>query len=522
MDNFKITKTILENIKEQNNRINECVDIVNGYTTDEATRVNQELQRQQKEVERQEQYNNNESKFSLINGKIDNIEKHIDGRFTQINLIEGMPNIYNFSTEDYYPMWEELLNDPRMSREVLGKDQSDTYDIYLYKYEPTNYNSTLFVTCAIHGWEHFSTYCMLQVFKILLNDKDLPTQFLNLSNTRILCIPVANPWGMNNNPSGGFVQSRRCNVNGVDLNRNFDYRWEYASVNNTFGLSKGTSPFSEKETQYIRDVFNRYNINHFTDLHAFEYRESEKNDMVIYGNERARANTQQYINWYKSVYDVKIAHTTTETDSTSNNYANQVMGIPSMNLELQRKRFAINGNIDIDCTRWTEHVINYLNFQSQSHFNKPNVEKNGVMIQSERVNRSSSLWEIPTSWTPIPEMSKEIEIKEDGILIISGWFTLKVETPGTAKITYDPVISQKYKPKGVSLRNRQYLTTSSITSMVQNFSVMTYCEGGQGNAAFNLNIIKEGTGTAYIDRQDCFYAFIPCKVGTIILPQHSL
>ena len=34
MNNFKITKTILENINEQNDRINECVDIVNGYTTD--------------------------------------------------------------------------------------------------------------------------------------------------------------------------------------------------------------------------------------------------------------------------------------------------------------------------------------------------------------------------------------------------------------------------------------------------------------------------------------------------------
>ena len=54
MSNFKITKTILENINEQNDRINECVDIVNGYTTDEETRVNQELQRQQNELRREE------------------------------------------------------------------------------------------------------------------------------------------------------------------------------------------------------------------------------------------------------------------------------------------------------------------------------------------------------------------------------------------------------------------------------------------------------------------------------------
>lgn len=74
MDNFKITKTILENINEQNDRINECVDIVNGYTTDEETRVNQELQRQENEKVRQEQYNNNENRFNEINTKITDLD----------------------------------------------------------------------------------------------------------------------------------------------------------------------------------------------------------------------------------------------------------------------------------------------------------------------------------------------------------------------------------------------------------------------------------------------------------------
>ena len=71
MNNFKITKTILENINEQNDRINECVDIVNGYTTDEETRVNQEIQRQENELRREEQYNNNENRFNEINTQLE-------------------------------------------------------------------------------------------------------------------------------------------------------------------------------------------------------------------------------------------------------------------------------------------------------------------------------------------------------------------------------------------------------------------------------------------------------------------
>lgn len=77
MNNFKITKTILENINEQNDRINECVDIVNGYTTDEETRVNQELQRQENELRREEQYNNNENRFTEINTEMDHIAINI-------------------------------------------------------------------------------------------------------------------------------------------------------------------------------------------------------------------------------------------------------------------------------------------------------------------------------------------------------------------------------------------------------------------------------------------------------------
>lgn len=78
MNNFKITKTILENINEQNDRINECVDIVNGYTTDEETRVVQELQRQQNELRREEQYSNIENRFTTINEQVAEVNEQLD------------------------------------------------------------------------------------------------------------------------------------------------------------------------------------------------------------------------------------------------------------------------------------------------------------------------------------------------------------------------------------------------------------------------------------------------------------
>ena len=73
MSNFKISKTILENINEQNDRINKCVDTVNGIANEQE--LNQEMSlneqiRQQNELIRQEQYNNNENKFTKVNDKI--------------------------------------------------------------------------------------------------------------------------------------------------------------------------------------------------------------------------------------------------------------------------------------------------------------------------------------------------------------------------------------------------------------------------------------------------------------------
>ena len=90
MSNFKITKTILENINEQNDRINECIDIVNGYTTDEETRVNQEIQRQENELRREEQYNNNENKFTEINQQLENVNEQLDAKTLQLSFLDKM------------------------------------------------------------------------------------------------------------------------------------------------------------------------------------------------------------------------------------------------------------------------------------------------------------------------------------------------------------------------------------------------------------------------------------------------
>ena len=69
---------------------------------------------------------------------------------------------------------------------------------------------------------------------------------------RLVVLPIQNPWGCSQ------ATKTRQNSNGVDLNRNADYRWSQYS--NAAGPGqynyKGTAPWSESESVVIRDVLN--------------------------------------------------------------------------------------------------------------------------------------------------------------------------------------------------------------------------------------------------------------------------
>ena len=72
------------------------------------------------------------------------------------------------------------------------------------------------------------------------------------SNLTVHIIPVLNPDGYAL-PTTASDQNRRFNANGVDLNRNFDCKWEPESSWRGQTVSAGTAPFSEPEAAALRD-----------------------------------------------------------------------------------------------------------------------------------------------------------------------------------------------------------------------------------------------------------------------------
>jgi len=97
-----------------------------------------------------------------------------------------------------------------------------------------------------------------------------------LDNTTLYIVPIANPDGYAYNlPSGGY---HRKNMNftlgdGVDLNRNWGYEWGYDNIGSSPKPSddtyRGTAPFSEPETQVLRDFILSVNPIALMNYHTY-------------------------------------------------------------------------------------------------------------------------------------------------------------------------------------------------------------------------------------------------------------
>jgi carboxypeptidase T len=112
-----------------------------------------------------------------------------------------------------------------------------------------------------HAREHLSTEVPLMFADYLLKNKKDPTLSALLDGRDIWFVPLVNPDGSEFDISKDRDQSWRKNRRpngdgtfGVDLNRNYGYRWGTggSSTNTNSETYRGPSPFSEPETQVMK------------------------------------------------------------------------------------------------------------------------------------------------------------------------------------------------------------------------------------------------------------------------------
>ncbi|NCA85271.1 MAG: hypothetical protein EOM83_06815 [Clostridia bacterium] len=141
----------------------------------------------------------------------------------------------------------------------------------------------VFYNALIHAREPVSMQQMLYYMYFLLENYYTDTAIRSLvDNTEMYFVPCINPDGyihnQNTNPNGGGMwrKNRRLVNNqpvGVDLNRNFGYKWGFDNYGSSAvpGSStyRGTSAFSEPESQIIHDFALQHQFAIVLNCHAY-------------------------------------------------------------------------------------------------------------------------------------------------------------------------------------------------------------------------------------------------------------
>jgi murein tripeptide amidase MpaA len=123
------------------------------------------------------------------------------------------------------------------------------------------------------------------LWSLLENSQDnKPEARYLLNNRQLYVVPMVNPdgylWNQTTNPAGGGMwrKNRRQNQDGsfgVDLNRNYGTATFWNAPNNGSSTNprsdtyRGTEPFSEPETQALRDFCTRRNFRTAINFHTF-------------------------------------------------------------------------------------------------------------------------------------------------------------------------------------------------------------------------------------------------------------
>jgi hypothetical protein len=173
----------------------------------------------------------------------------------------------------------------------------------------------IFYNSLTHAREPEGMMVVIYFMYYLLENYGTDPEVTYLVNNRELYfVPVINPDGYVYNQQisangGGMWRKNRRNGGGVDLARNFGYKWGY----DNFGSSadpgnqsyRGTGPFSEPETEAIRNFCQNHNFSVSCNYHTFwdvifppwSYNMEETPDSTIFNNFIGIANS---LNGYRN------------------------------------------------------------------------------------------------------------------------------------------------------------------------------------------------------------------------------
>jgi len=130
---------------------------------------------------------------------------------------------------------------------------------------PKNYDRTMLITFAVHGfdgaWDKDGA-SLVQIANNII--REFSTYPEELQTTRLVVVPCVNPDGIWYGQSENGIG--RCNGQGIDINRDFDYYWQYSSDSK---YHTGSAPFSTPEARILRDLVLKEKPDIILDFHGW-------------------------------------------------------------------------------------------------------------------------------------------------------------------------------------------------------------------------------------------------------------
>lgn len=386
-----------------------------------------------------------------------------DGYFIDGYRLQSDETIENY----FEPM--RLDNPDYITRTLLGQDQSGQFDIWRYHFTPQNYTKTIIINTCIHGGEVTTLIAMLRFLHYLVYEwEKYPALAEIRESVRIIYIPFANPWGVNH----GVGERTRYNSRGVDLNRNFDYRWDEFEGDEPFGQNyKGEAPFSEVETQYIRDTLAEFSdaVAYF-DLHntgspLFDY-------YVPVPENSAYRTYDKLIAYFTRDIDDPDVHYPRSINPSAPNYAYHSLGIVSSGPEWCDRRF---GEVTFDSTEITKALEWFANIFIE-HSRDFRVS---AVIKEQYYRHTSAETQVvidTQDFAELPEFNSLYSIPADGLVTYEGFVTVGLIS-GSGSCSILPMLGQSGNGTGYSYNNLLHSRWDNYVSLSNNddrFSIPFY------------------------------------------------
>lgn len=191
----------------------------------------------------------------------------IDEENADVNR-DGVVNLKDLVTIERYLSddWNITIDDDDKNivctQFVYGSSEMGK-DLICYSIAPQNYDRTILLNFAIHGFEDNYAHDGQVLKDLALMLVEHYSQAGDLNNTRVLIVPNANPDGLEDGYSNNTFG--RCNANGVDLNRDFDANYvSYSEARNYTPYA-----FSASESRALRDLCLECNPEIVIDFHGW-------------------------------------------------------------------------------------------------------------------------------------------------------------------------------------------------------------------------------------------------------------